>query len=331
MHPDEPGVYLAGVECDGAMYHSSAFARERDKIRQSVLEGLGWTLFRVWSTDWWTNRSKALENLHQQLALHLETDRQKREESVQSMVERAEDSPASSILADDVDAKSGESIWKYESPSEESNSSASAFNSPQGTMVASRIIDNTSMDETPSVRASDTAGDLFEDIETLYVFTNLDDEKFQAEPDMFYSKGYTKRLSAMIDHVIDTEGPIHEDVLARRIARHHGFRRAGRQIRERVINVAKRRRGRSKDVDSLFFWRKGTVKDHLAPARYKGRDDEMRKTEYICYEEIRAIGASLDLRDDPIELARCIGINRLSQHARERIKKALDRRYGPNV
>ena len=331
VHPDEPGVYLAGVECDGAMYHSSAFARERDKIRQSVLEGLGWTLFRVWSTDWWTNRSKALENLHQQLALHLETDRQKREESVQSMVERAEDSPASSILADDVDAKSGESIWKYESPSEESNSSASAFNSPQGTMVASRIIDNTSMDETPSVRASDTAGDLFEDIETLYVFTNLDDEKFQAEPDMFYSKGYTKRLSAMIDHVIDTEGPIHEDVLARRIARHHGFRRAGRQIRERVINVAKRRRGRSKDVDSLFFWRKGTVKDHLAPARYKGRDDEMRKTEYICYEEIRAIGASLDLRDDPIELARCIGINRLSQHARERIKKALDRRYGPNV
>lgn len=52
VHPDEPGVYVAGVECDGATYHSSAFARERDKIRQSVLEGLGWTLLRVWSTDW---------------------------------------------------------------------------------------------------------------------------------------------------------------------------------------------------------------------------------------------------------------------------------------
>jgi len=64
VHPDEPGIYLAGIECDGAMYHSSAFARERDKIRQSVLEGLGWTLFRVWSTDWWTNRAKALDTLH---------------------------------------------------------------------------------------------------------------------------------------------------------------------------------------------------------------------------------------------------------------------------
>lgn len=51
VHPDKPGIYLAGIECDGAMYHSSAYARERDKVRQGVLEGLGWTLFRVWSTD----------------------------------------------------------------------------------------------------------------------------------------------------------------------------------------------------------------------------------------------------------------------------------------
>lgn len=71
VHPDKPGVYLAGIECDGAMYHSSAYARERDKIRQGVLEGLGWTLFRVWSTDWWTNKHKALEDLHEKLSQHL--------------------------------------------------------------------------------------------------------------------------------------------------------------------------------------------------------------------------------------------------------------------
>jgi superfamily I DNA and/or RNA helicase len=72
MHPDKPGVYLAGVECDGAMYHSSAYARERDKIRQAVLEGLGWTLFRVWSTDWWINPARALETLHDKLNRHLQ-------------------------------------------------------------------------------------------------------------------------------------------------------------------------------------------------------------------------------------------------------------------
>lgn len=75
VHPDKPGLYLAGIECDGAMYHSSAYARERDKIRQGVLEGLGWTLFRVWSTDWWTNKHKAIQELDAVLNEHLKLSR----------------------------------------------------------------------------------------------------------------------------------------------------------------------------------------------------------------------------------------------------------------
>ena len=85
VHPDEPGIYLAGIECDGAMYHSSTYARERDKIRQSVLEGLGWTLFRVWSMDWWAHSAKAIDTLHETLKAHLEADRQKRTDASQAM------------------------------------------------------------------------------------------------------------------------------------------------------------------------------------------------------------------------------------------------------
>ena len=129
----------------------------------------------------------------------------------------------------------------------------------------------------------------------------------------------------MIDHVIDSEGPIHQDVLVRRVARHHGFRRAGRQIRERVIEIAKGRRGRSTENVGLFFWRKGTVKDRLAPVRHAGRDDEMRKIEYICREELQAIRETLALNDDPVALARHIGIARLSQRARQRLMDTLDR------
>ena len=43
VHPDAPGRYLAGVECDGATYHAMATARDRDRVRQIVLEDLGWT------------------------------------------------------------------------------------------------------------------------------------------------------------------------------------------------------------------------------------------------------------------------------------------------
>ena len=78
VHPDKPGCYLAGVECDGAMYHSSAFARERDKIRQSVLEGLGWKILRIWSTEWWLNKSRELKRIDNDLRQLLEQERRQR-------------------------------------------------------------------------------------------------------------------------------------------------------------------------------------------------------------------------------------------------------------
>lgn len=55
-HPAKPGVYALGVECDGAMYHSSKVARDRDRLRQSVLENLGWRLLRIWGPAWYYDR-----------------------------------------------------------------------------------------------------------------------------------------------------------------------------------------------------------------------------------------------------------------------------------
>lgn len=56
-HPDRRGEYLAGIECDGATYHSSLSARDRDRIRQEIIESLGWRgrIIRVWSTDWFAD------------------------------------------------------------------------------------------------------------------------------------------------------------------------------------------------------------------------------------------------------------------------------------
>ncbi|MEO3387602.1 DUF3320 domain-containing protein [Mesorhizobium sp. CAU 1741] len=62
-HPDRPGHYLIAVECDGAAYHSALWARERDRLRQDVLEGLGWRFHRIWSTDWFYRRSFEIKKL----------------------------------------------------------------------------------------------------------------------------------------------------------------------------------------------------------------------------------------------------------------------------
>jgi very-short-patch-repair endonuclease len=58
-----PGRYLLGVECDGATYHSSATARDRDRLREAVLTNLGWKIHRVWSTDWFQRREQVLSKL----------------------------------------------------------------------------------------------------------------------------------------------------------------------------------------------------------------------------------------------------------------------------
>lgn len=320
VHPDKPGIYLAGIECDGAMYHSSAFARERDKIRQSVLEGLGWTLFRVWSTDWWTHRAKASDTLHEALKAHLEADRQRREEAAQV---NAADTPSHPNHVDGSDEEIATQMSSTNMTIDEMGASGPDFEPQESYMAADLARPEPSASAVPSNQFLESPGDLFGNNEQSYAVAQLDGGNYQADPDMFYSEEYEPRLSAMIDHVIDVEGPVHEDVLVRRIARHHGFQRAGRQIREIVIDLAKRRRGRTQEDVGLFFWRKGTVRDRLTPARYTGRDDEMRKAEFICKEEIRAIRALLSLSDDPIEIARRIGIARLSQRARDRISEAL--------
>jgi very-short-patch-repair endonuclease len=63
VHPERPGQYALGIECDGASYHSAATARERDRLREQVLVKLGWKLYRIWSTDWFKARSKQVEKL----------------------------------------------------------------------------------------------------------------------------------------------------------------------------------------------------------------------------------------------------------------------------
>jgi very-short-patch-repair endonuclease len=58
-----PGRYILGIECDGAAYHAARSARDRDRLRQQVLEAIGWRIYRVWSTDWFRNPERELARL----------------------------------------------------------------------------------------------------------------------------------------------------------------------------------------------------------------------------------------------------------------------------
>lgn len=62
-HKTFPDGYILGVECDGKTYHSTKSARDRDILRQEVLEGMGWKIYRIWSTDWFKNPQAELKKL----------------------------------------------------------------------------------------------------------------------------------------------------------------------------------------------------------------------------------------------------------------------------
>ena len=76
-HPDQAGKYLAGVECDGATYHSSPSARDRDKVRHIILENLGWRLVRLWSTDYFQDPAESIDRINTRLKEILEEDRKR--------------------------------------------------------------------------------------------------------------------------------------------------------------------------------------------------------------------------------------------------------------
>jgi very-short-patch-repair endonuclease len=63
MDDAAPGRFLCGIECDGVSYHSSETARDRDRLRQQVLEARGWRIHRIWSTDWFKDRAGQIERL----------------------------------------------------------------------------------------------------------------------------------------------------------------------------------------------------------------------------------------------------------------------------
>ncbi|WP_415337276.1 DUF559 domain-containing protein [Clostridium perfringens] len=63
IYDNKSEKYILGIECDGAAYHSSKSARERDIHRQRYLESRGWNIIRVWSKHWWSNPSNEIRRI----------------------------------------------------------------------------------------------------------------------------------------------------------------------------------------------------------------------------------------------------------------------------
>jgi len=301
VHPDRPGDYLVGIECDGAAYHSAATARDRDKVRATILQGLGWSLLRIWSTDWWIDKERAADRLHAQIEERLVADRLAVEERAKTSIEPPVIAVPQGIL---VEMSAGEvtndpSIESYTAPLEEPAS--------RPEVAYARIIESTPVHVLP-------AG------EDLYRLADIAATTATIDPECFYEPSYDTDLVALIDHVLAVESPIAETLLVQRIARAHGFQRAGRIIHDRIMALTERSHFiDEEDGDCRFVWANVDQRSTWSRARMPAGPDDIRQIEDIALAELRI---ARDRQGDAIEVARLFGVRRLSASARARIEKA---------
>lgn len=306
VHPDRPGDYLVGVECDGASYHSAATARDRDKVRAAILEGLGWTLVRTWSTDWWIDKERAADRVHAQIEDLLAADRAAAAERRASMESAATAEPLSEVHS----------------------TSEVIVNEPPEVPAAATIPDLHEVlpDElgTPDVAyarkvETDPAAHAVAHGDGLYRATNFAALAPVIDPDRFYDPSYDAILASLVRHVLACEAPIAETLLVQRVARAHQFQRAGRVIRDRVMAIVERSHVIEVETGGgRFVWIDDESRSNWDRARKPAGVDDIRQIEDIALVELRAARAG----KDAIETARGFGVRRLSAAAKARIDAA---------
>ena len=256
IHPDFAGRYIAGIECDGATYHSSATARDRDRVRQSILEGLGWTIFRVWSTDWFHDQHSITSKLDKALNDLLEKDRNAKktfEETVANALQakgwKIHKQVVESDFCIDLGVVHPDFAERYiagiecdGSTNDSSNSvhdwdrvSQSKLEGLGWTILRVWSVDWFHDQHSVTSKLDKALNDLLEkdrNKETDPNTTSPDEPKKvedeeskcpeEVKPSNFYETKYSKTLKKQVKWIVDQEWPVAFEHLARKVAQLHG-------------------------------------------------------------------------------------------------------------
>lgn len=320
VDPDAPGRYLAGVECDGATYHRSATARDRDKLREQVLRGLGWEIVRVWSTDWWVDPHGTLDKVDVRLQDMLRARRERRAEEAKREAES--ERLAQAAIAQAMAQKSSDD----ESDAQIQVAKPNAPALP--TSALSQEVEEVFARQTPASPAHVDNTETAPSKVCLYRVTDPTDAVTGADANRFFDEDYTGILTAMIAHVIDHEGPVLDALLARRIARAHGWLRTGGRIRERVFQIARARYQTTDEEVGTFYWPEHLDTAAEPPFRAPVDEDSVRAADEISIPELASLARAVIAQGAEGEatyhaMARKLGLQQLRASSRLRLEQAV--------
>lgn len=324
IHPDWPGRYLVGLECDGATYHASPSARDRDRVRQAILESLGWRLLRIWSTDFFIDPKGTLERIDEALSKLLEEDRAQVQEQAQSKpktettagVPRINGGSSGKARDEQLGEEVGEGSFDSDHEEEVENAPEDLGNDSQG-VGAER--------GHPVARVARQGGSSPAPAGGSAVNLHI-----ELDPEKFNDIGYRQVIRRLGLAIIDAEGPVSFDYLAMRIARAHGFKRTGGQIRRQVQQAVARQRPQSRGAgEEQVLWPAEVEPQAIIPFRGLSVAGVDRSWADVPYPE--KLGLALQILeqgpddDPPAAMAAALGLTRLRQTTRDEFAELLRR------
>ncbi len=303
--PERPGRYILGIECDGANYHSAKTARDRDKLRQKVLEGLGWRLTRIWSTDWWLERDKVVERIEQDLDESLTETGEihgGRDSSANQPVSQKKSKSEIDAQVEDIDRTES----SKESACEVTQAAADAEQPPD---------DNAA---------------IFSDSRRRVYQAAVCSEGENRDTEKFYSDAGGRIIRRDIETVLNQEAPVHEELLIRRIAEFWGFGRVTNRVRERVRSLLPGSYPQRKTETGVFIFLQNEHCQNSPFFRIPEDDDSRRYPDHICPQEVATamemvLEQHLSLhREDLLRAtAEMFGFNRLGNRVRRKMEEGL--------
>ena len=315
VHPDAPGRYLAGVECDGATYHRSATARDRDRLRQNVLVGLGWRIRRVWSTDWWMDAETATGRLLERLRQDLTEDRGLRASVPQ-------ETAAATALPEA--GRAGPGLAPTGAREEVEVAVRSLTDTDEGGQVAPVVLAEAERERQRAYARQMVPGAAEGSVAdpASYVPADLSDPRFGLDPPRFHDPGYAGILAFLVSHVIAVEGPLFDDVLVTRVARAHGFARSGGRIREAVLTAVDSGHPRTEEAGRFVLWPVGHVEG--ASVRFRAGATDVRDHQDVPTAELEDLAGRLPGSDEELVrlMAAELGMSKVREQTRQRFLRA---------
>jgi very-short-patch-repair endonuclease len=310
VHPDYPGHYLAGVECDGATYHSHATARDRDRLREVILTRLGWRIRRVWSTEWWQGAEEAAARLHEVLATDLVQDRAELS-SREATASTASEPGRPSLTPVDI----------ARCPAQEHQATVELESGQASGFSVEEAVSQSPVHAYAANNGAKLKPGLTYKVADLTAFGSLVNAR------TFYDIGYRTILKQMSAYVVQEEGPIFSDLLITRIARAHGFARSGGKIRETILTAIDSGFTTSKQGEETLLWPIGV--QPVDCIDFRSASLEIRGLNDIPDVELRGLAKDVsrncqDFEATLLAMASAVGIGRITDGIRHRLTKAID-------